>query len=145
MPMFNRGMFHLVAGGGDMDWTTADVDYLLVDDTYVFDPDDNFVSDLVADELSTTNYLRQNSGTKTIVEDDAADQVEFDDGTDFTISALGPASAGPTIGGCVVFENSGSDATNTLINFVDLTNTTVNGSDFTIQWAADGVFYSDSP
>jgi hypothetical protein len=144
MPLFNRGMFHLVAGGGGMDWTTANVDMLLVDDTYVFDPDDNFVSDLVVDEISTTNYTRQDMTARTITENDTSDEVEFD-AADFSISNLGPASGGPTVGGAVAFEFNAADAAATLIAFVDLTDTTVNGGDFTIQWATNGVFYADSP
>ncbi len=143
MPLPNRGMNELLTGGTT--WTTDNIDLLMVDDTHVYSADNNFVSDVSADEISTTNYARQDIASPTVTEDDTNDQVTFD-AADVTISALGPASAGPTIGGAYWFRNSGADATSPLIYYADLTDTQVNGSDFTIQWdATDGVFYADSP
>lgn len=146
MPLYNRGKLILV--NGTVDWGGAtNVDILLVDDTYVFNADDNFVSDVSADELSTTNYARDDMTSRTVTEDDTGDRVVFD-AADNTWSALGPGTGGPTIGGAVIFDNTaGSDAARELIAFIDLANTTVNGGDFTIQWnASDGVFYlEDAP
>lgn len=147
MPLYNRGKLILV--DGTVDWTGAtDVEVMLVDDTYVFDPDQNFVDEgggtgPIADEISTTNYARQNLGTRTLTEDDTNDRVVFD-AADFSIAALGPASGGPTIGGAIIFVNAGgADTANPLIAFIDLTDTTVNGATFTIQWSASGIFYLD--
>lgn len=141
MPLYNRGKLILV--DGTTDWATADIDVLLVDETYTFDVDDNVVSDITG-EISTTNYARQNLGSPTITEDDANNRLVLD-GADFSISSLGPATAGPTVGGAVIFDNAGgADASRNLIGFIDLTNTQVNGSDFTITWSADGIFYLEN-
>jgi hypothetical protein len=136
-------MFALFTGGGGVNWTSADIRCLLVDTDYVFDPDDNFVTDLVADELSTTNYARQAVGSRTITEDDAGNRVAFD-AADVVFASLGPAVGGPVIGGAVLFVHTGDDATATLIAFVDL-NLQTNGSNVTIQWDADGIFEATSP
>ncbi len=142
MPIYNRGKLILV--DGTVDWAGAtDVDILLVDETHVFNADDNFVADVSTEELSTTNYVSQSTASRTLAEDDVNDRVTYDL-ADFSITALGPATAGPTVGGAVIFDNTGaSDAVRELIAFIDLTDQQVNGSDYTIQFHADGVFYLD--
>jgi hypothetical protein len=141
MPLYNRGKLILV--NGTVDWAGAtDVEVLLVDDTYTFDADHNFVSDVSGDELpSADNYARQDLAGRTLVEDDATDRAVFD-ATDFSIAALGPATSGPIVGGAIIFVNAGgADSANPLIAYVPLVDTQVNGSDFTITWSSDGVFY----
>lgn len=142
MPLYNRGMQEILGTGTD--WATSNIDLLLVDETYTFDRDDNFVSD-ISGEISTTNYARQSMASLTQTENDTDDRVDFD-ADDVTFTALGPATGGPTVGGAVIFRNvADTDATSPVLAFVDLVNTQVNGSDFTIQWNANGVFNATSP
>lgn len=140
--MYNRGMYEVI--NQTTNWDTSDIEVLLVVSTYAFDPDSNFVSDIVADEISTTNYARQDLANTTITEDDAADSVILD-ADDNVWAALGPPAAGPVVGGAVEFRNTGNDATSPLINFSDFTDTQVNGGNFTVAWATAGIIVATSP
>ncbi len=139
MPLYNRGK--LILTDGTVDWDGAtDVDALLVDNTYTFDADQNFVSSVSGDELSTDNYARASLASRTQTQDDTGDRIIFD-AADLTFSSLGPATAGPTIGGLVVFDNTaGSDAARELIAFIPLTAQQVNGSDYVLTWDSAGLF-----
>jgi hypothetical protein len=142
MPLFNRGIQELLSGSTDWDGAT-DVRVMLVDADYVFDPDDNVVADLVAEELAgASGYARQTLASRTLTEDDTGNRVVLD-AADTAFGALG---VGGTIGGIVVFRHTGSDATAALIGFLDVSpSIPTNGSTFTAQWSADGLFYADSP
>jgi hypothetical protein len=140
--MYNHGMFEVI--NQTTNWATADIRILLVDSAYVFDPDDNFVSDVSASEISTTNYVRQVLDNATITEDDAGDSVVLD-GDDEVWTALGPPTGGPTIGGAVLYRNTGADGTSPVITFGDLTDTIVNGGDITVVWPTAGIVVTTSP
>lgn len=139
--MYNRGMFEII--NQTTNWATADLRAMLLDNVAVFDPDDNFVSDLVADEISTSGYARQALDNTTITEDDAGDEVVLD-ADDEVWTGIGPPTGGPTIGSVVIFREVGTDATDPVICFGDLTNTTVNGGDITIAWPATGIVTTTS-
>lgn len=141
--MFNRGMYEII--NQTTNWATDNIDVLLVDSAYAFDPDQNVVDDIgVGAELSTANYVRKDLPAPTIAEDDTNDEVVLDAGN-ITWSALGPASGGPIVSGAVIFRNSGNDATSPLLAFLDFTNTQVNGGDFTVAWSSNGIIVSTSP
>lgn len=108
---------------------------MLVNSAYAHNPDQNFVSDIVANEVA--GATRQTLGAKTITEDDANDRAVFDGG-DVTFTAV---PGGATVGGAVVFKDTGADATSQLISFGDTADTATNGSDIIITWAATGIFY----
>lgn len=137
MPWFNRGKFALLSGGGGVNWASADIRALLVTSAYSFNADSNFVADIVASELSTTNYARQSVANRTVTEDDTNDRVSLD-ADNVTFANLGPASGGPVIGGIALFVHTGADATATLIAFIPFTQQ-VNGSNVVVAWHADGV------
>lgn len=141
--MYNRGMYEII--NQTTNWATGDIRILLVDSAYVFDPDDNFVADVVANELSTAGYVRQVLDNATITEDDAGDAVVLD-GDNEVWTALGPPAGGPTIGGAVIYRNNaGVDATSPVITFGDLTDTVVNGGDITVVWPVAGIVVTTSP
>lgn len=140
--MYNKGMYEIIAQFTD--WDTGDIRVLLVDDSYTFNPDHNFVSDVVGDEIATANYVRKVLANTTIVEDDANDAVVVD-ADDVTWTALGPPVGGPTVGGIIPFRHTGNDATAPIISFGDLTDFVVNGGDFTNEWDTNGVFRATSP
>jgi hypothetical protein len=139
--MYNHGMYEII--NQTTNWATADIRILLVDETYVFDPDDNFVSD-IGGEIVTAGYVRQVLDNATITEDDAGDSVVLD-GDDEVFSAIGPPAGGPTIGGAVLYRNTGADGTSPVVTFGDLTDTVVNGGDITIVWPTAGIVVSTSP
>jgi hypothetical protein len=141
--MFNRGMYEII--NQTTNWTTANIDVLLVDTSYAFDPDQKFVSDIgVGVELVTDNYTRKDLPGPTITEDDPSDSVILD-ADDITWTALGPATGGPVVAGAIIFRNSGADGSSPLLAFLDFTDTQLNGGDFTVAWSANGIVVSTSP
>jgi hypothetical protein len=140
--MYNRGMFEII--NQTTNWTSANIDVLLLTSAYAFNPDSNFVSDIVASEISTTGYVRKDLTGPTITEDDTLDAVVLD-GDNVVWTALGPASGGPIVGGATIFRNTGADGTSPVITFGDFTDTQVNGGDFTVAWAATGIIVATSP
>lgn len=126
----------LGAGG----WATggADIGVLLVTSGYTYDPDHNFVSD-ITNELSGGGYARQTGlSSRTISENDTADQIEYD-AADVTFSSLDIAAGQPVA--AIVFNNApGSDATRQVLSRNVLTGPAVpNGGNYTITWDVDGV------
>lgn len=129
--VYNRGKFLVATAGVNL--SSADLRMLLVKSTYTFDPDHNFVADVVAgaQEISVAGYARQTLLGKTVVEDDATD-FAYLDATDPVFAAL---VAGQTIGGAVLFIHTGSDATAQVLAFYDLADTLTNGLDIGVVFA----------
>jgi hypothetical protein len=140
--MFNRGMFSII--NQETNFDTADIEVMLLASSYSFNPDSNVVSDIVASEISTTNYARQNVANTTVTESDAADSVVLD-GDNNLWTALGPGSGGPIVGSAALFRNTGSDATSPLLVNLGFANTQVNGGDFTVAYNAAGMIVTTSP
>jgi len=140
--MYNRGMFEVINQTTNFD--TADIEVLLLLSSYSLNVDSNFVSDVTASEVSTTNYVRKDLANTTITESDATDSVILD-ADDVVWTALGPSSGGPVIGGAAIYRNTAVDSTSPLINFSDFTDTQVNGGNFTVAWNASGIIVTTSP
>jgi hypothetical protein len=140
--MFNRGMYEMINQTTNFD--TGSIIMMLMTSAYSFDPDSDFVSDISANELSTTNYARQTLANTTITLDDTNDRVVLD-ADDVTINNLGPSSGGPTVGGAITERSTGVDSTSPLICFSDFTDTVVNGGNFTVQWSVNGLITATSP
>lgn len=114
---FNRGKRLLAQGV--INWGTTDVRIMLVRSTYVFNPDSNFVSDVVASECNATDYARQAltyPGTP-VTQDDAADRARLF-ANQVTWVGLGGATNN-TLGGAIVFVFNAADAAAQLIAFLD--------------------------
>lgn len=133
--VYNKGKAEIAKALTDLDGSTLKV--LLVNSTYTFDADTDFVdnggaADPIDKEISVSGYARQTLTTKVVTQDNTNDFAYLDaDDTVFTALV-----AGQTIGGAVLFRDSGSDATSPLLAFYDLTDTPTNGGNVTIQWAA---------
>lgn len=121
---------------GDMDFDTATIHALLVDDTFAVDIDDDDVATVITggEELAGSGYARETLTTVAVTLDDTGDQayVDADD------LAFGSIVAGETIGGCVVFKFVTDDAGSTPICFLDLTDTATNGQAVSVTLAATG-------
>lgn len=109
--VFNRGKF--IIADSSLVWTSDTIRALLVDSTYVYDPDDNFVSD-IAGELTDGSYARQTLGTKSVTEDDTGNQA---------IMLAAPIDFGAldneTPEGLVLFKLVTNDADSPVISFHD--------------------------
>jgi hypothetical protein len=128
--VYNRGKYLIATAGANL--ASADLRVLLVKDTYVFDNDHNFVSDVIAGskEISVGGYARVALTTKTVTEDDTND-FAYLDADDVLFAAL---AAGQTVGGAVLYKFNAADGAAEVIAFYDLTDTLTNGGDITVVW-----------
>lgn len=131
--LYNKAKAEFLKGGIDFDTDT--IKCLLVTASYTPSVDHNFVTD-ITNEIAVSGYVRKTL-TCSVTEDDTNDR-GVADANDVVWTALG---AGATVAGVVVFKDTGSDATSPLIYYGDFTDTPTNGGDFTVQWAATGLFY----
>lgn len=153
--VYNKAKELWLTGVLDMDTDVIKV-ALITDAVYVPDKDHDVMDDGGAAsanpgdptcELSTTNYVQGFAGagrktlTVTVSLDDTNDRAEANVAAATVWTALGPASAGPTIAGAVVYRHLTSDAASNLIAWFDDGGfpITVNSGDFTITWHADGL------
>ncbi len=130
--MYNRAKAEFARG--NIDWVAANIDVMLVQTGFSFDPDDNFVADIVANEATATGYARTDVLSRTSTQDDVGDQADID-AADTAFGALGNGTNNTLLGG-VIFFNVGTDATNTLIFFIDTNDLLTNGGTVTLQYAA---------
>jgi hypothetical protein len=109
---------------------------MLVKSTYVANADHAAVDDGTADdpkshELTVGGYARV--ALAGIANDkDTTGDFGYLDAAD---AAFGALATGETIGGLVVFYDTGNDTTAVPILFFDLADTPTNGSNITVRWA----------
>ena len=132
--VYNRVKFLLATGAINL--STADTRVMLVNATYTFNDDHNFIDnagagDPIDHEISVGGYARQALTTKTVVEDDTNNFAYFD-ADDAVFTAL---VAGQTIGGAVVYRFNAADTAAEVLGFYDLVDTATNGGNVTVQWA----------
>ena len=142
----------IMNGGIDLD-NAADtaVKVMLVQNTYTPDRDHDFVSSITS---GTTKELTGGTGYtggfggsgrkaltgKTIVKDNATDKAYWD-ATDSSWNAINSG----TIGYVVVIREVTADSDSPILVIIDVPDTATNGSDLTLQWAADGICNITSP
>ena len=124
--VYNRGKFIIM--DGSLDWVSDTIQALLVDSTYVYDPDHNFVAD-ISGELTDGSYSRQTLGNKGVTEDDTNDEaVMTADPVDFG------ALTNETPAGIVLFKFVTNDAHSPLISFSDSGfGATANGAGYVVN------------
>lgn len=83
-------------------------------------------------EVSVSGYSRQTLTNKVVVEEDVTTGYAYFTASNVTFSSL---TSGNTVGGAVLFKDTGDDTTNPLIAFYSIIDTPTNGGDITIQWA----------
>ena len=126
---------------GKIDWTSATIRVMLVDNTYVLDIDAHSNKDdidsLVVELADGNGYTIGGEllTTKSITRDDVNDWSKYDaDDVIWSSSTL-------TARGAIVYLDTGTPATSTLIAYVDfVVDKSSSSGDFIIQWHSDGVF-----
>lgn len=124
---------------------TDTIKVMLVNTAYVPDKDHDFVSSITgsSNEISGTGYSagfgaagRKTLASKTVTQDNSGDVAYFS-AANLTWTAI---NAG-TIGAIAIIKEVTSDADSPILAVVDLSPDIVtNGGDFTINWAAGGLF-----
>lgn len=111
MAVYNRGKF--IIANASLDWVNDTIRALLVDASYTYDADHNFVSD-ISGELTDASYARQTLSSKAVSEDDTNDEATLEaDPVDFG------ALDNETPEGIVIFKEVTNDADSPLISFSD--------------------------
>lgn len=116
---------------------------MLVNSTYTYDPDNDFIaaggaSDPDDAEITATNYTRgfggagRKAATVTFVEQDANNRAVIRI-ADLTWTALGGAT-NDTVEGAILVKEGTSDADSKLIAYFDLPTTPTNGSDVVLDF-----------
>lgn len=143
---FNRAKKEIFDGTIDLLADTIKV--MLVNNTYTFNPDDDFIGSgggtVGGAELSGTGYTggfngagRKTLGTKSITEDDTNNRAVFAAAN----SQWSAINAG-TIAACVLVKEGTTDADSKLIAYIDNAAQfplVTNGGDVTIAWNAAGI------
>lgn len=135
--VFNNGKTEIAKATTDLDGSTLKV--MLVNSSYTLDVDQQFIdngsaaaNDPKNREITVGGYARQTLTTKVVTQDLTNDFAWL--GADNPV--FSSLVAGQTIGGAVLFRDTGTDTTCPLIAFYDLTDTATNGGNVTIQWAS---------
>jgi len=127
--LYNNGL--LKVADRTIDFVSDTIRVLLVNASHTFTATHTTVSQITANELSTTNYVRKDLAGKAIT---AATNVTSFLADNVTWTALGPTSAGPTAAFAIVYKFITNDAGSLLLACIDFTDQTLNGSDFTLKW-----------
>lgn len=126
----------------DMDLDEAGDDMrlflLMTNTTFDTDLDTDNTSGFTLDEMDGTNYARVALANQAVSTDDANDRAEFD-ADDVAFTSLGNGTR--QVQGAGIHEFITNDAGSFPLCWVEFT-ATVNpgGSNFTIQWNAEGIF-----
>lgn len=117
---------------GDANLDAADLRVLLLKSSAPT-ADTNVVNDITpgTNESTATGYARVTLTGETVTEDDTNDfaYLDADD------AAFGALSGSESVTWALLFRHTGSDATAPVYGCYDVTDTAVNGSTITIQWA----------
>ena len=135
---------------GTLDLLVDTIKVMAVNNTYTPNRDDHFVcsgsgpSDAGDAEITATNYTRGFGGagrktlaSKTLTTDDTNDRAEFD-AADVTWTNLGNGS-NDTIVGLVLIKEITDDAASIVIAYIDIADTTTDGTNFVQTWDAQGI------
>lgn len=145
--VYNRAKKEIADGTINLISDTIKV--MLVKSGYTPNADDDFIdftgtSDPAGQEIVATNYTggfggagRKTLANKAWTESDANDRAEFD-ADDVTWTSLGGAS-NDTIAAAILVKEITNDAASKLICYVDITDFTTNGGNFTLQWNSAGI------
>jgi len=137
--LFNYFKQQNAAGNIDLDTAGDTIHVILCMTNTTADTENDgisFVGDLTTlDEFDGANYSRKTLGSQVVNLDDPNDRAEFD-GANITWTALGVGTR--DVAGALIFKFVTNDAASPVIAWVEFS-ATPDGSDFTIQWNAEGI------
>jgi len=126
---------------GTLDWDDDDIRVLLLSDDADIDTDLTTVAAVLAEtnntEVTTTGYSRKVIANRTVTVNSGDDRAELD-GDDVEWLAIGDNTE-TAVAALVYQHDAGGDSASLPVAYVDFTDTTLNGGDFTIQWSSDGI------
>ena len=138
--LYNNG----IAALAGTPYASAPVLALIVDSGHTFDVTNEYVSDVVIDEVTNatgTGYERKTLTGKTVTADQVNNWVVFD-ATDLSYTAV---ETNETWDAVILFIDTGDDATSPLLCYIEIDALVTNGSDASITWASTGIFRINNP
>lgn len=126
---------------GTLDWDGDDIRVLLLSDDTDIDTDLATVAAVLGEagntEITTTGYTRKVIANRAVAVNSGDDRAELD-GDDAEWLAIGDNTQ-TAVAALVYQHDAGGDSASVPIAYVDFTDTTLNGGDFTVQWSSDGI------
>lgn len=129
--VYNKGVLKLL--NGTIDYLNDNIAIMIMDETYSFDSSHEFVSN-VTGEITGTGYARKSLVSKTVELN--ANSVIFDCGT-IEYTALDSTD---TLASAIIYAESGTDSTSSLIANIDFVNLSVTNSDVNVVTSDQGLF-----
>lgn len=129
--VYNKGALKLL--NGTIDYLNDNVAIMIMDETYSFDSSHEFVSN-VTGEITGSGYARKSLVSKTVELN--ANSVIFDCGT-IEYTALDSPN---TLASAIIYAESGTDSTSSLIANIDFVNLSVTNSDVNVVTSEQGLF-----
>lgn len=120
MSQFATNKFLDMLARGTIDLASVDIRAMLVNSTYVYNPDVSVIDDgggacPKAKEITSAGYSRQALAGEVLARDDANDMVVFT----FSDINFGSPVAGQTIGGMVIYKHNAADTSAEFLGFFD--------------------------
>ena len=133
--IYNRGLYEIASDGTGLSTSTLKV--MLLNASHSFNRDHNFVSDIVANEITAAGYTRKTLSSPAFTEDDAADCAYFD----MADPSWSGVTGSETAAHAVVFRDTGADATSPLIGSWALVpyDVSANGGANSLPWNSNGL------
>jgi hypothetical protein len=128
--VYNRSKGRLFVAGDDLR-------VMLVTSSYTFNPDHDFVADVVANEIAgASGYARQALTSEALTIDDTNDRVAL---TADNV-AFGALGTGASPAAAIVYRHVTNDSDGVLLAYLDFAAPIpTNGSTFTLTWNAGGI------
>lgn len=130
---YNTGIYEITSG--TTVWTSATIKVMLMNTLHAFDRDDEFVSDIVANEISASGYSRQTLASKTVANDATKDATYMDAGN----PNFGVIVTGQTVRFMVMYRDTGDDATSPLLACWQVIDQATNGTSIVFPFNPNGV------
>ena len=131
------GSFPAKLANAEVDWDTHTIKVALTTSSYTPNQDTHDYFDDITNQVSGAGYTSggETLASKTVSYDSATNKTTFD-AADVTWSA-----STITARYAIIYRDTGSAATSPLIGYVNFDGDVISsGGDFTIQWAAGGIF-----
>lgn len=126
---------------GTLDWDSDDIRVLLLREDSAIDSDLDTIAAVLGEagntEITTVGYERKAINNRSVSVNSGSDRAELD-GDNVDWIAIGDNTQ-TTVAALVYQHDAGGDSASVPVAYVDFTDTTLNGGDFTIQWSSDGI------
>jgi hypothetical protein len=143
MVWYNYGKYYLLKqddATSSIDVLTDTIKVALMKTSYSINIDTHdFYNDVSGSEIVATSYVAGTLASKGVACDTTNDRAEFD-ALDLAFTNIGGA-ANDTFDQIVIFKDTGTPATSTLIAHATVTSTTTDGGTITLVWNAEGILH----